>query len=183
MYTKRFLVNGLIFLLSFSIISCNDDGDTTSPQGSGFFTLDGVRYDLGQGFIEDYGVNDDGQSADLDVTLLSPTFNINFEAQTATGTGNSLYFDLNSPSLNGLSAGTYVFDTSVPRKALQMIDGDVLLGLDFAAETFEQEFLVTAGQVVVTRTDNTFTLSFTLTLDNGQELIGNYTGLLTEVVL
>jgi len=162
-------------MLGLLALSCNDDDDDNTPSNQ--FTFDGSTFELGQGFLEDYGDNGNN-SFDFDVTLTSPDIDFNFNTGEATGTGSGVYLDLNSPSEEGLVNGTYEFGDE--RDAFVMVDGEVFTNFDFEAGT-GQVISVVDRTVELTEDDGVYSISFELTTSSNETISGTYNGELTQI--
>ena len=164
----------VLFVAAFSMTSCNKDDDNSSSSENGF-TLDGTSYDLGRGFIEDWGANGNG-SFDFDVTVVSDGITLNTGNGTLTGTGNFVYLDLNTSSESGLVDGTYTFSSN--RDALTFVAASIGTDFDLDAQA-GTVILATGGTVDLDVNGNTVTIDFTLETPSGT-VVGNYSGSLTE---
>ena len=160
------------------ITSCGDDDDEGDGGGSGNnnFTIDGVTYDLSDGYLVDYGSNAGYDSYDWDVILTSSGLVPNTSG--ATGEGDFVYLDLNTTSSTGLVAGTY--DFADEREVNTIVDGEI--GIDFVASTEEGEFsVVDGGTVTVSINGSVTTVSFDLDLVGGGTATGEFSGVLEEL--
>jgi hypothetical protein len=82
---KKSLHLGLILLsLAFAITFCNKDVTTPSNE----FVLNGVRYALSSGIIQDFGSNGNG-TVDFDVALVSSSVSYT-PGSGNTGTGDAI---------------------------------------------------------------------------------------------
>jgi hypothetical protein len=140
--------------------------------GSGSFTYDGNTYSLSNGALEAYGRND------FDIVLASSGLN----AAEWEGAGNVIWFDLVSPSTIG-APGTYDWEGT----------NDFLLwesGLSFSynatADTGDWiygdwEKAASEDYVTISVNGSTYTIAFSITLEDGKVVTGSFTGPLPVV--
>lgn len=167
------------FVLSLFFISCKKEDTISKNQ----FTLNGETYQLDQGAIRANGVNDDG-SYDFDVTLYYTSGSIDFDNQFAsamvTGTGNFIYFDLNTDSAAGLTSGTYSYNSSPTRNAFSLADTEV--GVDYNFETGNSEILFcNDGAVNITINGDDVIMDFNIEMAKGGTTSGNFSGTLNSL--
>lgn len=140
--------------------------------GSGSLTYDGSIYPLTNGALENYG------QGDFDVVLASSGLN----AAKWEGKGNVVWFDLVSPSTIG-APGTYEWEGS---------DGFLLweggLSFDYNATTATGDWIyadwekaASEDYVAISVDGSSYTIDFSVTLQNGNVLSGSYTGPLPVV--
>lgn len=167
----RFLA---FFFLSLAIIttSCKKDDDPTNNK----FSYDGSTYTLEKGFLNDLGSNATGTQT-WQVFLTSSGVDIvNFSYK---GSGEVVYLDLNNISTDSLVSGTY--NWSDTRKNFSMVP-DTEIFVDFGFGTSEgTKVLATGGSADVTVNGDEVTIDFTLTLENGKTVTGDFSGLLQDL--
>jgi len=132
-----------------------------------------VPFELDKAFIKEFGINIDG-SFDWDLTLVSSGITFNTSLNDFQGTGAFLTLDLNSNSEAGLTDGTYEFATS--RAEFTIFTGDVGTEVNFTTGV-GVSMTVTDGSVTIKGDE----IDFDLTLENGNRVLGNYTGELTSI--
>ena len=153
MYSILFLA-----VTSLTFQSCSDDDDNggSSLNLNNEVSIDGTVYTLDDGgYLESYGINTDG-SYDWDVTIESTT-------------GLAVYFDLNTNSETGLVAGTYTYSETRTEFSYVYSEfyGD---GIDYTASE---------GTIVVTIDGDTTGFVFNLTANDGSEIEGEWSGVLS----
>jgi hypothetical protein len=159
--------------------SCNKDKDPAPPKSE--VTVKGTVYGLSTGYLEDYGP--DPSSHDFDVTMISPGINLNTSTWNFSGTGALIYIDLNSPTGGTFTAGTYNFSNT--RTANTWIYAEMYWGANSVFNFAE----ATSGTVTVAVKGTTYTITFTLTMQEYDEedapvgtpfqVTGTYSGALT----
>ncbi len=171
------LILGLMCLLTLTF-SCNDDDDDSF--GASQFTINGVSYELNQGFLEEFGSNGTvgGQESwDFDVTLTSSGITFDPNNVTFVGSGSFIYLDLNTNSPDGLVSGTYNF--SGQRNVFTLVDGTAAFNVNIAAGT-GNGFEITGGTVTI-NTGNVVRIEFDLTTDTNQSVTGRFSGALQRI--
>ena len=140
--------------------------------GSGSLRYDGTTYPLTNGALEDYG------QGNFDVVLASSGLN----AARWQGTGNVVWFDLVSPATIG-APGTYKWEDT---------DGFLLwesgLSFDYNATTASGDWIyadwekaTSEDYVAISVNDSSYTVEFSVTLQDGKVVTGSYTGPLPVV--
>ena len=173
----------LILLLAavFTFTSCDSDDDNggDNNETGNFLRIDDDRFELSQGYIEEYGELQDGVY-DWDVTLFSDDFDLTNEEEP-TGTGEAIYLDLRTSNPNGLSIGTYTYSDEEEEDAgaLTYVDAIAGIGISFESET-GTTFIITSGTVTVSGTGSDQVIEFDLTASNGDAVTGRYKGALIE---
>ena len=158
-----------MLLLSIAFVGCekekeNDKKETSSTTTTNKFTYNSKAYETPKGYLDKWGVNSDNESADFDVTLCSSSVNYSVELDEYSGTGHTVYIDLNSPSLTELAPGTYTYDTSyyssdtATRKANTFVDASVAVDYDFDNDTGTEYYTgySSTGTVTIKKTDSTY---------------------------
>ncbi|OZV69048.1 hypothetical protein [Winogradskyella aurantia] len=136
--------------------SCNNDDDTVSlPDLNNEISIDGTIYSIaGPGILQSYGENSDG-SFDRDIEIFAEDLFVEF--------------DLNTPSVTGVSEGTYTF--SATREAVTFFSVEI----DNNSDIFYSPQL---GTVVVSVNGDTTTVTFNLTAQDGTAIRGQWNGTL-----
>ncbi|GJM33751.1 MAG: hypothetical protein DHS20C18_27520 [Saprospiraceae bacterium] len=171
---KQFIYYSFIGLLSVTMMlqSCKKDDDSGTPKNE--FTLNGESFELGKGFLAEYGENGNG-SYDFDVTLTSSSITYNEISQEFNGQGDVIYLDLNTSSESGLVDGTYNFSSD--REAFTMVYGEI--GVDVDAMTGAGDVYEVIGGTVTIEVDGNETLvEFDLTLSDNTKVTGRFKGVL-----
>ena len=140
--------------------------------GSGSFTYDGTTYSLTNGALENY------RRGDFDVVLASSGLN----AAQWEGAGNVIWFDLISPSIIG-APGTYDWEGT---------DGFLIwesgLSFDYNATADigdwiygDWEKAASEDYVTISVNGSSYTIQFSITLQDGKVVTGSFTGPLPVV--
>jgi hypothetical protein len=160
------LVISAIVIVLFTGCPSKDDG------GSCSFTYDGNTYSLTNGIIEDWG------GGDFDIYLASS----GIDAVHWTGKGDFVFFDLISPSTIA-APGTYDWAAT---GGFELWDGGI--GLNWDADTdngtwFNADWTLqeSGDYVTISVSGNTYTVEFSITLQNGKVVTGSFTGPLSIV--
>ncbi|MEO0724264.1 MAG: hypothetical protein AAFZ63_06970 [Bacteroidota bacterium] len=168
----------LALLLAFAVVvstGCNNDDDDNSGPANNSLVIDGTSYDLGKGFIEEFGPNGNG-SFDWDVTLTSS--DVNAPGGFLAGTGSGIYLDLNTNDENGLVAGTYNYEDI--RDAFTLVDASTFENFDFTnlSGTIGS---ITSGTVTVDLVGNEVRLEWDLSTTDNKAVTGSFQGTLEEI--
>ena len=164
----------LIFVLAVAFIGCEKDKDEKENS----FSYDSNSYDTPKGYIDKYGANQDGQSADFDVILCSSSISYNSTEEEYTGLGNAVYIDLNSSSLTELVSGTYTYDET--RNQNTFVDAGIYIDYDLATDTGTEYWTDdnTTGTVTINKSGSTYEITYSITLETGEKVEGYYKGTL-----
>ena len=151
--------------------SCSNGGGG-GGEGTGSFTYDGTSYTITNGYIDDWGASG---YADFDIILATA----GLDSWEWTGTGDFIWFDLVAPSSVG-EAGTYVWDLLATHV---LWDCGIGLNWDAASDIgtwINGDWSLASGAdyVTITKSGSTYTIEFSITLDGGEVVTGNYTGTL-----
>lgn len=132
-------------------------------QGTGSFTYDGVTYPLTNATIDDYG------SGYFELNIASA----GIDTYEYTGTGDTVYFDLQS--LTGtIASGTY--DILLTGNYWMW---DAGIGIGFNVETYTGTWIwadYSSGTVTITINGNDITVDFSITMTGGKVVTGTYSG-------
>ena len=164
----------VVVAVIFIFISCttttddNNDNNTPPPGGESYFTYDGTTYTLASGGIEDKGANTGpGESG----------YNLNFMAVSSgvdmiivSGIGDGVYFALTSPN-STLASGTYTWSNT--RTDFTLVDA--IIGINLDPDTGTLVWAI-GGTVTVSVNGNIYTVEFTLAMEDGKTVTGNYSG-------
>jgi len=153
---KKQITTFLLFTISlFALQSCNsDDNENTTPVLNNEISIDGTIYILdGMAILQSFGTNDDG-SYDRDIEIFS----------------NNLFieFDLNTDSNTGVSDGTYLY--SDVREAFTFFNVEIEI------QENNTSFDIQQGIVTLDNLDTITTITFDLVGQNGEEIIGQWSG-------
>ena len=160
-----------LMLSVFILNSCEKDSvSRTSSGSSNYFSYDGQRYNLDNGYIEDYGDNENG-SYDFDVFLVSDSIQYSID-DGFNGVGELLYLDLNTSSINGLVSGTYNFSSD--RDTFTLVDGLIGIKMDISLDEGEELAEIIAGEVIVSISENNTVLDFDLTTTTNKRITGRF---------
>ncbi|SDR87417.1 hypothetical protein [Christiangramia echinicola] len=179
----RFFV---ILLLSSSLSSCsgedsNSGNDKENTNKKGEIDYNGTKINLTQGVITSYQAYDTwGYPLELNIYNIELfTEGIDFETQNnkVTGEGSIIHFELITSQTDGLEDGTYTFNPDYENFSLRV--GKMMYEFNTDTEEAEEISDSTNGEIVVSKSGGTYSLSFYLTLDNGKNLTGEYQGDLT----
>lgn len=157
----------LLCLTAMLFVACGGDSNKNEV------TTNGESFSLNKGFLESYGENGNG-SFDWDVTLTSSDVTYDQSQAEFEGNGTVVYLDLNTNSATGLVDGTYNYDPV--RDAFTMVAGSIGFDFELNSQT-GVGFSITAGSVTITGEK----IDFDVTLSNGNNAVGNYTGALTSI--
>ena len=146
----------LVLMVGLALLAACQQDDGSSAPGS--FTYDGTTYELHQADMQDWGDAGVAGSYDIDVIVYHESMS------------HGVYLDLNSATPGDLDPATYAW--SVIRDPHTLVDAAVGIG------TWSVDAV--GGSVTVTRSGDTYTISFSLDLNNGQTATGSYTGPLTK---
>ena len=140
--------------------------------GSGSFTYDGTTYSLTNGALEAYGKND------FDIVLASS----GLDAARWEGFGDVIWFDLVSPSTLG-APGTYDWAGT---DGFLLWDSGLSSDYNATADTgdwiyADWEKAASEDFVTVSVNGRSYTIEFSITLEDGKVVTGNFTGSLPVV--
>ena len=168
---KPWSLNVLVLPVILSLL-CTAGCPPVDTTGSGSFTYDGETYDLTNGVLENYG------HGDFDVVLASSGLN----AAQWEGTGYFVWLDLVSPSMIG-APGRYDWAGT---DDFLLYDGGVTF--DYDADTEKGNWINADGEVAASEDHvtlsvdgRTYTIKFSLTLEDGEVVTGSYRGPLPVV--
>lgn len=157
-----------LFLISLLIIAaaCKKKGDDKENA----FTANEVVFSTPNGYLEIYSPQQDGGDFDI---ILTDSENIS-DSSEYSGFNSAVYFDLKSPSTTELSAGEYVFDAEWPPNSF-----------DYASVTMYGQsgvtFDVTDGTVTISKSGDTYEISYELIIGNITPVSGYFKGSLEEI--
>lgn len=176
---KNYFLPRIFFLLltviSFSACSEDDDAANDDDGGgntNGNATYDGTSFNLTQGVVTNFGQGEEGLY-NFDIDLLSDDFDIDFENEEVNGRGEVVYFEMWTSQSSELKEGTY-----------KLSNGENDFGITYAE--FAQDFNfssdegsfkeATAAEVILSRSENIYSLDYTLSFSDGKTLTGTFEG-------
>jgi hypothetical protein len=135
-------------------------------------SIDGIFYRLTQGYLDNYGENDNGISHDFDFNLTSDAIVYDAEEESFSGNGLVFYMDLNSPVGGTFQTGTYTFQST--REPFSMVAGTLFLSKPGG---LSRRFVVTSGSVQIGKSGETWEMTYTFQVQetqlNGEGNIGS----------
>ncbi len=140
--------------------------------GSGSFTYDGTTYQLTSGALEDFGQGEI-LSRHFDIVLASS----GLDAERWRGRGDVVWFCLESSSTIGAS-GQYDWAGT---DGLLLYDGGISFDFNATMDTgmwiyADWEGAASEDYLTISENDGTYTIDFSVTLDDGKVVTGNFTG-------
>ncbi len=140
------------------------------------FVFDTTRYHTPHAYIENWGENLDSLSTDYDIKITDGTFDEHLH--DVKDYSILVYFDANSPSVHGLSEGTYTVEDTYERKPGNIVDAWV----ELYSNDKLYKFKVTRGSVMVKGKDGYTLITYDAELDNAHRLKGQYTGKIDPIL-
>lgn len=165
-----------ILLLCSAIAGCkkNNNDQTTKS----YLKVDGIEYDISQGFIIDYGPYNAVYSIDLYLASSGIIFHeIGGLPDSVSGTGNGMTFEILSSDNGKLALGDYIYSDSD--------DGGTFYYAEYivnwnATQQPDAEFLeIVSGTMKVIQNGAEYELSFSGTNINNKPISGYYKGKLS----
>jgi hypothetical protein len=157
----------LLALLSATLfMSCGDDDEEENGNqvSDNAVTFMGTSYELGWGFIEDFGEFTEGfRNYDF---LLFEKNEPNLDAEVFLS-NHAMYLWMESAGADTFTAGRYVFGATT---------GNYIEEAEFFFFDNETGYEAISGEVNVSFTGNVFTLDIDLTMENNQKLVGRFSG-------
>lgn len=147
----------------------------TKPEEPDHFRYTVNDYPLGQGFIHNYGLPENGTGYNFDVTLYSQGVSYNRDLHEFQGSGHVVYFQMYSASATELSAGTYQFSVGDSKSPGTFDVANFGMNLDFADDTGTLVHAV-SGVVEVSGTGADMVFDFECQTDTGEKVTGHFSG-------
>lgn len=177
---KRSLFIGLLIgLLSFS--SCNDDDNNLEPQNQSKFTINGTEYLTPNGYIISAtdGVNNSVHA----IYLINGTI-INNEwyglgCDFSNNLTQGVIFNIRSTSITELAEGTYNYqlNTSDPTLNETSISTNMVTTNNCVTSSVSiDENQINSGNLIIEKTGNVYTLTYTFSTTDFGTITGNYIG-------
>jgi len=163
-------------------VSCSDSSSssTDAPADGNSFQYDGSTFELGAGFLIDYGAWTEN-SFNFDLILLGEGMQFDFDNDTGSGTGPVLYFELFSESESTLASGRYTFneDWETYGQAGTFSFAWMVENLDLSDDDqdIEPNFF-SGGTMDVERNGSNFVITFSGTMESENEISGAFSGTL-----
>jgi hypothetical protein len=171
---KKALLLGLLGVFTLSSCTKDEEDDTSVNEFPQELLIDGTRYDLGEGFIFNYGTSSDYQGANLDLNILSSGLDVIYDADgfpdSVTGSGFVMYLEMYSSDSTALTAGTYNMDTTGTGNLLTISNGEVF-SYGTAVET---EYAFVSGSIEVMRENGVYSLVGSFVEEGGKEIKMSY---------
>ena len=137
-----------------------------------YFWYNGNNYQLHKGVLAYYGQNENG-THDFDLWFYSKSITFYDKNMQFEGSGELIYLDLNTTTKTGLSTYSYQWnelrEPETIRAAVCRINYD-MKNMDGAYYT------ATEAAAEIIKSDESYSIDFSLTLKNGKTVTGNYTG-------
>ncbi|MCU4166754.1 hypothetical protein [Carboxylicivirga caseinilyticus] len=166
-------------LMSLLFIGCSKDEDGDSTQSTGSMTIAGETYDISNGILEYYGSwGASGAPYNIDLVLYSDGITIkevDGEAEPS-GKGNFLYFEILTDTEATLPEGTYTFSDSETAGTFDFSDYGI--NYDVANDDSDIYDYITAGTITVSKSNNIYTISISLTDSSDNTITGSFSGTL-----
>ena len=172
---KKLIISCSAFIALVVVFSsCSDD----EKDPAGQFTYDGESHNLTKGFGEVDDVTQIGDDIyyDWNILLSSNGISYNEDEDDYVGTGDAVTLwisVLNDDTF--LPSGTYEYDEDTGDSYGIYIDFNVEIG---AGESYED---VDDTSITISKSGDTYTINFTITLGDGSEVTGSYNGSITRV--
>lgn len=181
----KLLTLAFITLLTAFTTSCSSDDDSGSsdddngmPVMTNEFVFDGTSYSLTQGIIQSSGATPEG-AFNFIITLYSDGFNVDSVNGTVSGTGDLMFLDINTDTMNNVSDGTYNF--SMTRDVFTTTNSGFIVNLDPVAGTSDAVELATSGSITLSISGTTYDIEFNFLNASGESITGAYTGTLVAI--
>ncbi len=150
-----------------------------------FFNVDGERFPLEMGYVQNFGLNLPAQdSYDFDLTLSSQELFFDDALGRFVGEGNALILDLNSPQ-ETLQEGTYPFKSG-PRAPFVLSDARLFIQGSLSEGVFEEEYEIISGEVEVLESNGSIRLEFSFQMlrlgsTSSVAVFGSFGNVLVEI--
>ena len=170
-------------LIGLTILSCSsdDDNENETPQTDSEFTINGTEYSIPNGFIisEFDGANNGFHGILLtNGTILNNELKINgcnFSSDFTQGVSLSVI----SSSASELANGTYSYDLMTTGPSLQAttISTDVVVENNcIASSSIIGDDQINSGSLIIERSDDIYTLTFSFVTTDFGTVRGSYVG-------
>ncbi len=162
-------------------VSCSDKSNRATDvkvDGDSFFQYNGSTFELGTGFLIDYGTVSEN-SFNFDLILLGEGMQFDFDNDTGSGTGPILYFELFSESESTLASGRYTFSEVSENygQAGTFSWAWMAQNVDLSDDDPDIEpNYFTGGTMDVERNGSNFEISFSGTMQSENQITGTFSG-------
>ena len=170
--------------IGLSILSCSSDDDNPTeenPQTNSEFTINGTEYSTPNGYIISYfdGTNNSSHA----IYLLNGTIiNNEWYGEACDYTSNltqGVIFNIRSTSITELESGTYNYElmTSEPSLNETSISTNIVVtdNCVVSADSIDEN-QITSGNLIVEKSGNVYTLTFTFQTNDFGTVSGTYVG-------
>ena len=150
----------------------NESGlDSGSAIGSGTLTIDGTDYELSKFYIDHVGYSNWNDNYEIDLRIF--TEEVSFDGNTNSGTNNGygVYFDM-FYSDNNVTAGSYPYNEDENDNTFSS------WSYAFGPDSYPWEFR--SGTIDITVSGDTFSITGSGTVENGDTVQFDYEGPVTE---
>jgi len=174
----------LAILIGATLFSCSSDDDNTTeenPEINSKFTISGTEYTTPNGYIISYfdGVNNSSHA----IYLLNGTIiNNEWYGEACDYTSNltqGVIFNIGSTSITELESGTYNYElmSSEPSLNETSISTNIVVtdNCVVSADSIDENQM-TSGNLIVEKSGNTYTLTFTFQTNDFGTVSGQYIG-------
>ena len=175
----NFSIIALFALLPFFLSACSDDDDN----GNGInnhFTYDGDTYSLHEG-MKMYWGSGWGNGYNWDIYLYSEGIEFDETEMDFTGSGHGIFLEIFSPIEEGVEDGTYTFDTNDEENSFSFGTWSSII-IDYDGEEDSgTELDIIGGTVEISKSGNTYDISFDMTVEDDKTVTGNFSGPLPAI--
>lgn len=140
------------------------------------FVYQNNTYDASVGYLINYGTDSDGIT-NFDVFISSESITFSEAQADFLGTGNAVYFEMFSATATDIAPGNYTFVyTDIDANTFDWAE----LYIDYNIADDSLEPLATdntsSGTVTVSKTGETYRISYEFTLANAEKVTGTFSG-------
>ena len=170
-------------LVGLMIISCSSDDNTTeeNTQVNSVFNINGTEYQIPNGYILSYfdGTNNSTHA----IYLINGTIiNNEWYGEACDYTSDltqGVIFNIRSTSITELESGTYNYQLMTSESSLNetSISTNIVVTNNciVSADSIDED-QITSGNIIVERSENLYTLTFTLQTNDFGTISGTYVG-------
>lgn len=170
---KTILTITTITLFTFLIAGCKKDKDA-SPDN--YLMVGTKKYELAEGFLENYGNYSSETGYNLDLTLISSGADlviIDGMVESLTGTGNGVYFEVYTSMGDKLDIGDYMYDPESTEAAMTFDLGVGYINVNFSTMSGTPHF-VDGGTLSVLKNGSEYEISFDCVDGDGVKISGYF---------
>lgn len=182
----KIVLSLLIMSVFFGSCKKDKDEDNNNTTANNYFEVNGVKYILSKGTLENYGKDMDPgdgwdyQGYNIDLVLFSSGLVVTNQGDTmfnVSGKGQAIYFELFTTDSTFLANGDYSYSTSQPFPTGTFDYGDYSINLD--ADNGTADWIeIKSGTVKISRTGNTYQITINCTDSDGKTITGKFEGTL-----